>query len=222
MKHRNTLFVRVVTVLADGVELHIRAEIDHLQNVVEIVFQIAVADGDARKINSVGLQQSQLLQPHGAKRGMRGDRTSGLVMCQRGGNKHLLFQRRNLPFAGADLRDDPGFQLRAIDTLLNFIDHLLRQFLHAAGRHMFREKRVLVITGTGHHVDPGFAHYIEHKLCIAPHVTVGHLNHITHTQCHQVVHLLANERILIKAAVHVVFKAGEINMQMLMGQGVAR
>lgn len=32
-----------------------------------------------------------------------------------------------------------GFQLRAIDTLLNFIDHLLRQFLHAAGRHMFRE-----------------------------------------------------------------------------------
>ena len=55
MKHRNTLFVRVVTVLADGVELHIRAEIDHLQNVVEIVFQIAVADGDARKINPVGL-----------------------------------------------------------------------------------------------------------------------------------------------------------------------
>ena len=153
---------------------------------------------------------------------MRGDRASGLVMCQRGGNKHLLFQRRNLPFAGADLRDDPGFQLRAIDTLLNFIDHLLRQFLHAAGRHMFREKRVLVITGTGHHVDPGFAHYIEHKLRIAPHVTVGHLNHITHAPGHQVVHLLANERILIKAAVHVVFKAGEINMQMLMGQGVTR
>ena len=153
---------------------------------------------------------------------MRGDGASGLVMRQRGGNKHLLFQRRNLSFAGADLRDDPGFQLRAIDTLFNFIDHLLRQFLHAAGRHMLREKRVLVITGAGHHVDPRLVHYIEHKLCIAPHVTVGHLNHITHTQCHQVVHLLANERILIKAAVHVVFKAGEINMQMLMGEGEAR
>ncbi len=80
---------------------------------------------------------------------------------------------------------------------------------------MLREKSVLVITGAGHHVDPRLAHYIEHKLRIAPRNGWSSQSHYARPG-HQVVHLLANERILIKAAVHVVFKAGEINMQMLM------
>lgn len=55
MKHRNTLFIQVVTVLADGVELHVRVEIDRLQDVAEAVSQTIMTSGDARRISPVSL-----------------------------------------------------------------------------------------------------------------------------------------------------------------------
>ena len=125
------------------------------------------------------------------------DGASGFIVGARSGDKHLLFQRRNHSFTGADFRNNSGFQRRVINTDDNFIDHLLRKLLHAAGRDMLREKCVLVVTRTGHHVYPAIPHQIEHELRVAPHIAVGHFNDVAHAQRPQIFHLLTNEIVLI-------------------------
>lgn len=151
---------------------------------------------------------------------MCGDWVFGLVMCQCSGNKYFFFQWCNFFFVGVDFCDDFGFQFCVIDILFNFIDYFLCQFLYVVGCYMFWEKCVLVIIGIGYYVDFCFVYYIKYKLCIVFYVMVGYFNYIMYVLGYQVVYFLVNECILIKVVVYVVFKVGEINMQMFMGEGV--
>ncbi len=140
--------------------------IDHLQNVVEVVFQIAVTNGERERSTPWACNRASCSSPIVQKRYVwRSGVRSGYVPARR--QKYLLFQRRNLPFAGTNLRDNPAFS--SVPSIPCSISSIISCAVPArCGSPHVPGKTRPGNNGAGHHVDPRRVHYIEHKLRMRP------------------------------------------------------
>ncbi len=151
-----------------------------------------------------GLATEPVVPAPSCERRMRGDRASGLVMCQRGGintfsSSGVIFPSLE-PISAMSRLSAPCHRYP-----VQFHRPSPAQFLHAAGRHMLREKRILVITVQATTLMPVSRITSSINCACAPYNGWSSQSHYARPGPSGV-HFLANERILIKAAVHVVFK----------------